>query len=53
MGTILTNWKTSLLGLVVGGLYVAANQYTAGMTWKQWGLAVAIAVWGFVQKDLK
>ncbi len=51
MGTVFTNWKTSLLGLVVGALTIAVNSYQSGMTWKTWALGAAIAIWGAVMKD--
>jgi hypothetical protein len=51
MGNIITSWKTTLLGLVVGGLTIATQTYTQGMSWKAWVTGVAIAIWGMVQKD--
>jgi len=51
MGGVFTNWKTSLVGLLVAALYVAGQAYTTGMTLKQWLLAAAIALWGAVMKD--
>jgi hypothetical protein len=51
MTTIFTNWKTSLVGILVAALYAATQVYHSGMTLPQWGLAAAIAIWGLVMKD--
>jgi hypothetical protein len=51
MNSILANWKTSLLGIVVGALHIAANAYTPGMSWKVWATGVGMALWGLVMKD--
>jgi len=48
---MLTNWKTSLAGLGAAILYVVANAYQAGMTWRQWAVAAGIALLGLVAKD--
>jgi hypothetical protein len=49
--TILTNWKTSIVGVVaaVGMLFAAA--YKPGMTWRDWGAAGAVALIGILAKD--
>jgi hypothetical protein len=47
----LVNWKTSLLGLVVGALTVAVGYYQPGMSWRTWALGAAVAIWGAVMKD--
>lgn len=51
MNTILVNWKTSLVGLVVGALTIAVGVYQPGMSWRTWALGAAIAIWGAVMKD--
>ena len=48
---MLTNWKTSLVGIFVGGMYVVANAYQPGMSWKTWLVGAGIALWGLVMKD--
>lgn len=54
MGTFIKNalshWKTSTAG-VAAALLVVAQSYHAGMTWKQWGLAAAIALLGAGASD--
>lgn len=51
MSGILTNWKTSVLGLVVAILIIATQAYTPGMSWKTWAMAVGVALWGAVSRD--
>lgn len=49
---ILKNWKTSVSGVAIAAS-VFASSYRAGMTWKQWGIAGAIALLGFWARDPK
>ncbi len=51
MNAILKNWKTTLVGIVAGGLIAAADVYKPGMTWKDWGAAVAVALLGMLARD--
>ena len=46
----LTHWKTSTAGLAAA-LLIVAQSYQQGMTWKQWGLAAALAFFGFAAPD--
>ncbi len=46
----LAHWKTSTAGLAAAALIVA-NSYKTGMSWKQWGLAAAIALFGISAGD--
>ena len=48
---ILTNWKSSLLGILGGILYIIAQTYKPGMTWRDFAVAAAIAGIGLVTKD--
>lgn len=48
---ILANWKTSVLGIFVAVLMIATSSYTTGMTWKQWALAIGVALWGILSRD--
>jgi hypothetical protein len=49
--TVLKNWKTSLIGIVAGAMLAASSVYKPGMTWKDWGAAVAVALLGLVAGD--
>lgn len=49
---IFKNWKTSVSGVAISAS-VFASSYHAGMSWKQWGIAGAIALLGFWAKDPK
>ncbi len=51
MNVALKNWKTSLVGIVAGGLIATAAVYKPGMTWKDWGAAVAVALLGMLAHD--
>jgi hypothetical protein len=51
MQGILANWKTSVLGLFVALMMIAAGAYQGGMTWKQWALAAGVAIWGLMSRD--
>lgn len=44
MNSILSNWKTSLVGVVAGALILLGQSYQPGQTAKQWGMAIANAV---------
>lgn len=46
------HWKTSTAG-IAAALLVIANSYQAGMTWKQWALAAALAFFGIAAGDGK
>jgi hypothetical protein len=46
----LSHWKTSTAGIAAGVL-VVAQSYQAGMTWKQWALAGALALFGLSSSD--
>lgn len=48
---MLANWKTSVLGIFVAVMMIATQSYTSGMTWKQWAMAVAVALWGLFSRD--
>ena len=48
---VITSWKTSLLGFVVGALTIAVAAYQPGMSWRNWALGAAIAIWGALMKD--
>ena len=48
---MLTNWKTSLVGILVGAMYIVANAYQPGMSLKTWAIGAGIAIWGLVMKD--
>lgn len=41
MNAALTNWKTTVAGIVAGLAVFAAQAYQPNMTFKQWGIAVA------------
>ncbi len=41
MNAALTNWKTTLVGIVAGLALFAAQAFKPGMTWKDWGIAIA------------
>lgn len=51
MDSILKNWKTTLLGIIAAGLMAAASAYKPGMTWKDWGAAVAVLLLGALSHD--
>ncbi len=48
--TITAHWKTSTAGIAAAALIVA-NSYHSGMTWKQWGMAAAVALLGITAHD--
>jgi hypothetical protein len=48
---VLKNWKSSLLGILGGVLYIIAQTYKPGMTWRDFAVAAAIAGIGLVTKD--
>ena len=55
MGTILSNWKTSLAGVIAGLLILLGQSYQPGQTTKQWlttaATAAATALVGLLAKD--
>ncbi len=44
---MLTNWKTTIMGILVGVANLGAN----GMTWKQIAISVGVAALGAFAKD--
>jgi hypothetical protein len=46
----ITHWKTTTAG-VAAAVLVVAQSYAAGMTWKQWALAAALALFGAAAHD--
>lgn len=51
LNSVFKNWKTSLAGLAAGALIIAGSSYQSGMSFKQWGAAVAVALLGLLAKD--
>lgn len=51
MSTVLKNWKTTLLGIIAGGLMAASAAYKPGMTWKDWAAAAVVALLGAIAHD--
>lgn len=52
IGHILTHWKTSLAGLVLGPTAFTLLQSGCGAhDWKSWAVAIGIAGLGLVAKD--
>ncbi len=47
---ITAHWKTSTAGLAAA-LLIVVNSYHTGMSWKQWGLAGAVALLGLSAGD--
>ena len=48
--TAIAHWKTSIAG-VAGAALIVAQSYQTGMTWKQWGIAGAVALLGLSAHD--
>jgi hypothetical protein len=49
--SIAANWISSSIGIIAGGMYVAAQAYKPGMTWHDWAVGAGIAILGLVVKD--
>jgi hypothetical protein len=47
----MNSWKTTTLGIFIGAMYIAANYYQPGMSWKTWATGAGIAVFGAIAKD--
>jgi len=46
----LAHWKTTTAGLAAA-LLIVVNSYHSGMSWKQWGMAAAVALMGITAHD--
>jgi len=47
---VTAHWKTSTAG-IAAGLLIVVNSYHSGMSWKQWGMAAAVALMGLAASD--
>ena len=57
MNSLIGSWKTSFAGITAGLLLLGAQTYHSGMTFEQWGVAiaqaVAVALTGILAQDHK
>lgn len=51
MNVALANWKTTLVGAAAAVLLIVSSAYKPGMTWRDWGTAVAVLLLGALAHD--